>query len=166
MSRGLPLGVWKDGSRFAVPHERLLWTAVFALVLTMQWPMLKGVYYRALNVAPPPTQIEWLTDVDAALVEARRTHKQVFVDFSADWCPPCIAMKHDVWPDAQVARAVREGYVPLLIDMDRDSSTAERYGVRAIPTIMVLDTEGQVVRRATFLSKGGMLRFLASGGSD
>lgn len=156
----------KRGSRFAARHERLLWTAVFAVVLTVQWPMLKGVYYRALDVPPPPTTIEWLTDVDAALVEARRTHQPVFVDFSADWCPPCIVMKHDVWPDSQVARAVQNGYIPLLIDMDRNGSVAERYGVRSIPTIMVLNAEGQVIRRATFLSKNGLLRFLASDGSD
>jgi len=28
-------------------------------------------------------------DIQAALAEARRTHKRVIVDFGGDWCPDC-----------------------------------------------------------------------------
>lgn len=142
-------------------HERFLWAGLFAVVLLIQWPMLKGAYYRAAKVPAPPTSIQWRTDLDAALVEARLTQKQVFVDFSADWCPPCIVMKHDVWPDPAVERALTQSYVPVLIDVDRNDTVPERYGVRGIPTVLVLDDQGRVVRRANFLSAQGMVRFLA-----
>jgi len=145
---------------WAARHERFLWAGVFAVVLLMQWPMLKGLYYRAAHTPVPPTSIEWRTDLDAALVEARRTHKQVLVDFSADWCPPCIAMKHDVWPDPAVEHALTQSYVPVLIDVDREGVVPERYGVRGIPTILVLDDQGQVLRRCTFLTASGMVGFL------
>jgi len=145
---------------WAARHEGFLWIGVLAVVVLMQWPMLKGLYYRAANTPVPPTSIEWRTDLDAALEEARRTHKQVLMDFSADWCPPCIAMKHDVWPDSGVAHALSESYVPLLIDVDRDTVVSERYGVSGIPTILVLDDTGQVLRRAAFLTAPGMMRFL------
>ena len=152
---------WLTNMRsWAARHERFLWIGVLAVVVLMQWPMLKGLYYRAANIPVPPTSIEWRTDLDAALVEARRTHKQVLVDFSADWCPPCIAMKHDVWPDPGVARALNESYVPVLIDVDRDGAVSERYGVRGIPTILILNDRGQVLRRGTFLTASGMVRFL------
>lgn len=141
-------------------YERYLWAGVFTAVLIMQWPMLKGLYYRAANTPVPPTSIEWRTDLAAALVEARRTDKQVLVDFSADWCPPCIAMKHDVWPNPGIAHALGESYVPVLIDADRDTVVSERYGVSGIPTILVLDDTGQVLRRAAFLTAPGMMRFL------
>jgi len=103
------------------------------------------------------------TDIDAALAEARRDGKRVLVDFSADWCPPCIAMKHDVWPDPQVARAMADGYVPLLIDTDRNTAVPERYGVTGIPTILILDHTGTVVREGGFFSASGMVRFLEGG---
>ena len=89
--------------------------------------------------------------LDAALAEAGRTNKHVLVDFSADWCPPCVA-KHDVWPDPAVERALAGSYVPLLIDVDRNGAVADQYSVRGIPTVLVLDSRGRVVRQATFLS--------------
>ena len=47
-------------------HERYLWAGVVAAVLIMQWPMLKGAYYRAAGTPVPPTSIEWRTDLAAA----------------------------------------------------------------------------------------------------
>jgi thiol:disulfide interchange protein DsbD len=136
---------------------------VFALVLLFQWPMVKGSYYRGAGTPAPPTPIEWRTDLDAALDEAGRTNKHILVDFSADWCPPCIAMKHDVWPDPAVEAALTRSYVPLLIDVDRNGAVADTFNVRGIPTVLVLDHRGRVVRRATFLSMlsaSTMLAFL------
>lgn len=141
-------------------HERFLWAALVVVVVSVQWPAVKGFYYRAADVPPPPTSIQWHSDLSSALVEAQRTEKSVLVDFSADWCPPCIVMKHDVWPDDAVERTVSQSYVPLLIDVDRDATVAARYGVQGIPTILVLDAKGQVIRRGSFLSASGMVRFL------
>lgn len=149
--------------RIAARHERLIWVGVFAVVLIVQWPMLKGVYYRAAQRPAPPPSIEWRTNLGIALAEAGRTNKKVLVDFTADWCPPCIVMKHDVWPDPAVGRAVAASYVPLLIDVDRDGDVADLYNVRGIPTVLVLDKEGRVVREASFLaarSASAMIAFL------
>jgi thiol:disulfide interchange protein len=141
-------------------HERYLWAALAVVVVSVQWPALKGFYYRAADVPPPPTLIQWHSDLSSALLEAQRTEKSVLVDFSAEWCPPCIVMKHDVWPDDAVERTVSQSYVPLLIDVDRDRTVADRYGIHGIPTILVLDAKGQVIRRGGFLSAPGMVRFL------
>lgn len=136
----------------ATRHERVLWIAVLAVALVIQWPMLKGLYYRASGSPAPASSIAWRTDLDGALVEAKRTNRQVLVDFTADWCPPCIVMKHEVWPDPAVARAVADRYVPLLVDVDRNGAVAELYKVTGIPTVLVLDASGGVVRHASFLS--------------
>lgn len=146
---------------WASRYERWLWAGLFLAVLAVQWPALKGYYYRAAQVAPPPTSIEWRTDLDAAVAEADRTGRRVLVDFTADWCPPCIAMKHDVWPDDAVERAVATGYVPVLIDIDSNYEVPDRFGVRGIPTVLVLDGAGGVVRRGSFFTASSMVRFLA-----
>ena len=86
----------------------------------------------------------------------------MLVDFSAEWCPPCLAMQHDVWPAAEVGRAVNASYVPLVIDVDRNGLVAERYGVTGIPAVMILDANGRVVRQASgYLPASGVLRFLS-----
>ena len=142
-------------------HERWLWTAVILALLVMRWPVIKGYYYKFTDAEAPPTTIEWRTDLDAALAEARRDGKRVVVDFTADWCPPCIAMKHDVWPHPDVARAVAREYVPVLIDTDRDGVTTARYGVGGIPTVLILDGAGTVLGRGAPLTASGMIGFLA-----
>jgi thiol:disulfide interchange protein len=145
----------------AVPPRRnaLVWLAVGAFVVWMQWPMLKGAFYRATGAAAPAA-IDWRTDLDAALAEARSTGRLVLADFSADWCPPCVVMKHDVWPDDEIGALVARSYVPVLVDPDRDEKAAARYGIDAIPAVLILDGSGRVVARAGYLPASGMRRFL------
>jgi len=143
-------------------REPIAWVALLAVVVFVQWPMLKGWYYRATGTAAPDSAIAWRTDLDGALAEARSADKRVLVYFSADWCPPCAAMKHDVWPHPAVAGAIDAGYVPMLVDADRDTLLAARYRVSAIPTVLLLDAQGRVVKRNDgYLPRSGMLRFLS-----
>jgi thiol:disulfide interchange protein len=152
---------WRRARTWIARHERWIWILGMLVLLTWRWPVIKGYYYKLADVPAPRTSIEWRTDLDAALSEARRDGKRVVVDFTADWCPPCIAMQHDVWPDPAVARAVARGFVPVLIDTDRDGVTTERYGVRGIPTVLVLDDTGVVLRSGAPLTASGMISFLA-----
>lgn len=146
-------------SRWLRRGEPVAWTAFLMVIVVMQWPMVKGWYYRATGSAAPAA-IEWRTDFDAALAESRATGRQLLVDFNADWCPPCIAMKHDTWPDPEVVSLISEFYVPLLIDIDQDTIVSARYEVEAIPTILVLDGAGEVAARAGYLPASGMRRLL------
>ena len=69
-------------------RDSFFWAALLAAFVTLQWPMLKGWYYKASGAEAPASAIAWRTDLDAALAEARASNKRVLVDFSADWCPP------------------------------------------------------------------------------
>ncbi len=143
-----------------------MWAALFALVLTLQWPTLKGWYFRAAGTPAPASAIAWHADLDAALAEARSSGKKgVVVDFYASWCPPCIAMKHEVWPDPAVVRAIDAGFLAVQIDADRDQVYAPRYRVETLPTVLLLDPGGAVLKRTTgFLSQSGVIDMLASAG--
>jgi thiol:disulfide interchange protein len=103
-------------------------------------------------------------NLSRALSEARATHRLVLADFSATWCPPCLAMKREVWPDGDVARTVTAGYVPVVIDVDHHTDLSDRYNVAGIPALLVLDADGRVVRRHDgYLPRDGVLRFLTTG---
>ena len=69
-------------------------------------------------------------------------------------------MQHDVWPDAEVGRLVDARVVPVMIDVDRDPRTAERFKVSSIPTILVLDAGGRTLQEAGYLPRSGLLRLL------
>jgi len=139
------------------------WLAIMvAFMVITQWPMIKGMYYRASAGPAPADAIGWRTDLPAALAESQKTGKPVLVDFSASWCPPCQVMKHEVWPDARVAQAISAGYIPVLLDADSAEARqpGERYGVQVIPTILILDGQGKVVRQAHYMGVNELLKFL------
>lgn len=143
-----------------VSRETIVWVFVIGILLVAQWPMLKGRYYRWRGTPAPVSAIAWRNDHAMALAEARTTGKPVLVDFAADWCPPCITMNHEVWPDPEIAALVSARYVPLKVDIDRHPEIAERYQVAGIPSVLVVDHDGHVLRTASFLGPGGMRQFL------
>ena len=68
--------------------------------------------------------------VDAALSRPGIT----VIDFWADWCGPCRAMA----PQFERAAALRPEYQFAKVDVDADPAVAAEYGIRSIPTLMVL----------------------------
>ena len=66
--------------------------------------------------------------------------------FAAEWCGPCKMLSKTL-----------EGYdeVPIEeIDIDKHQEVAIRYGIRGVPTLVLLDDNGTEVRR-----KSGMMMF-------
>ena len=67
----------------------------------------------------------------------------VLLDFHAPWCGPCQTMR------PAVAGLVKNKYPVKSIDIDRSPKLAERYGVTAVPTFIVVDAEGKVLARTS-----------------
>ena len=66
-----------------------------------------------------------------------------FVDFYADWCGPCIAMKSVL----EELEKELSGEVEIKkIDVDQHQEEASKYGVMSIPTYLILK-DGQEVDR-------------------
>ena len=74
----------------------------------------------------------------------------VLVDFGAEWCGPCVAV-------APVIRSLALEYVNRLtvatVDVDAEPQLAARYGVRSLPTVMLLS--GGEIRRVLVGARSG-----------
>lgn len=73
--------------------------------------------------------------------EVEQSELPVLVDFGATWCPPCKAIA----PTIDALAAEFAGRVKIAqLDVDDEPALAERYGIRSVPTLMILD-HGRVV---------------------
>lgn len=133
--------------------------AAILFIVAAQWPMFKGMFYRATGAAVT-NNIAWRTDLAAAMTEARESGRPLLVDFTADWCPPCQVMKQDVWPDKDVETLANGSFIPVLIDVDVNVPAAMKYNVDSIPTISILHPDGSEIARRGFMSRRDMVSFL------
>lgn len=100
--------------------------------------------------------LPWLTqagdDCFAEVVD--RSQLPVLVDLWAPWCAPCRAVS----PALERLARDRAGSVKLVkVNVDESPATAGRFGVQAIPTLLVLD-KGTVMARQTGAAPESALR--------
>lgn len=80
--------------------------------------------------------------------EAGKADRYV-VYFKAEWCQPCKKMEES-WNDESVVKLIKKyrGKVVWEIDIDKYPNEAVKYRIFSVPTVLILDKEGKVLRRA------------------
>ena len=86
---------------------------------------------------------------EAAKAKAQQENKEIFVDFWATWCKPCIAMEKETFSNKEVSEAINAKYIPLKIDVDyfAGMDVKEKYNASVLPTILIINANGDVQRR-------------------
>ena len=81
-----------------------------------------------------------------ALSLAQREQKPLVLDFTAEWCAPCLRMIDETFPDPMVAPLLDQ-CVLVKVDTDEHPGLAQKYGVVGLPDIRLLTPDGTEVRR-------------------
>jgi hypothetical protein len=94
---------------------------------------------------PPDTR-----SVADALAAARREHMPLFVDFQAQWCYSCYYMASHVLNGPQwVAAGKRMHAIEVDADSPDGAAWMKKLAVKALPSYVVLDTDGSELGRIT-----------------
>lgn len=98
----------------------------------------------------------WQTDLDKAIEQAKTEKKSVLVEFTgSDWCPPCIAMRKNVFTKKEFIEAASKKFVLVELDFpkgdkelaEKNQPLAEKYKIDGFPTVVLLDSEGKEFTR-------------------
>jgi tetratricopeptide (TPR) repeat protein len=83
------------------------------------------------------------------LRRARAEKKPVMLDAYAVWCGPCKQLDRMTFADATVGAWARKNVVAAKVDAEKGEGrrVAQRYAVRAFPTILFLDASGNELDR-------------------
>jgi thioredoxin-related protein len=98
----------------------------------------------------------WTVDYEAAKQTAAEKKKDILLEFTgSDWCPPCKALKKNVFDTAHFDSTAPKHFVLVKLDYPNDKShqTAEEieqntrlreeYPIEGFPTILLADAEGR-----------------------
>ncbi len=118
---------------------RLVLAAIF-LGTAFWWGMPSG------ETSSGP-HVEWQPYSETALREAKEAGRPAIIDFYADWCIPCKELDKYSFSDSRVIELSRN-ILMVKADITRGDSPeakalVERYGVRGVPTIVFVGSDGQ-----------------------
>ena len=115
----------------------------------------------------------WLTDYDKAVSKAKEENKIILVEFhGSDWCPPCIKLNNEVLETDSFKSFADDALVLVNADFPRKTPLADgqrehneelarKFGVQYFPTVVLLDTEGNMLDKMVGFPKGGLEGFIS-----
>lgn len=102
------------------------------------------------------TPAGWTTDLEKAFEQAKAEKKHVLVEFTgSDWCPPCIAMRKNVFTKKEFVDAASKKFVLVELDFpngdkavkEKNQPYAEKYNIEGFPTIILFNSDGKEFTR-------------------
>ncbi|MEM7433314.1 MAG: thioredoxin TrxA [Pseudomonadota bacterium] len=86
-----------------------------------------------------------------------QSEKPVLIDFWAEWCGPC-KMIAPMLDEAAAEYAEKLSVVKL--NVDENPNTAQKFGVRSIPTLMIFKDGNVQAQKLGAMSKSQLVEFL------
>ncbi len=92
-------------------------------------------------------EMNWIYNIDSAIVSAQQNNKLLMVEFMATWCPPCKEMEATTFISKDVIETASK-FITVRIDVDKQGDIANSYNCNAgkyggigVPNILFMDAE-------------------------
>lgn len=86
-----------------------------------------------------------------------QSNKPVLVDFWAEWCAPCRMIGPII---DQIASDFAASATVVKLNVDDNSASAQRYGIKGIPTLILFNEGKEVERVVGATSKDAITRII------
>jgi len=97
--------------------------------------------------------------------KAKESGKIIFIDCYTDWCGPCRRMSETSFKNKKVADLYNKSFINLKVEMEKNPDgreIAKQYKINAYPTLLMIDADGKLVKKAVGMHKSGHLIQLAN----
>ncbi len=134
---------------FEKKADNILGFRIFKIVFSVA---IFGIAVYAL-IPKETNTLAWNKYSDVAYQEALDSNEKIIIDFYADWCIPCKELDALTFSDASVIETSKS-FKAFKVDMTKTMSEntekiRDKFGIVGMPTILILNSEGNEVKRLT-----------------
>lgn len=116
--------------------------------------------------AEGPSQINWITDFQEGVNQARSTSKPLLVLFTgSDWCSWCIKLENEILNRPEFAEIAKNKFIFVKLDFplntklphdiaEKNKKLQVTYNVTGFPTIVLLDPSQRVIGTVGYRAGG------------
>jgi thioredoxin-like negative regulator of GroEL len=105
---------------------------------------------------------DWSTNYTAVLSPTATEQRPMLVYFTASWCGPCKLLTRITLTDPVVLRSL-SNVDHVAMDIDEHPDLASKFGIQAVPTLILLSAGQEVDRTTGFRPVDGFLEWLTNG---
>jgi protein disulfide-isomerase len=111
-------------------------------------------------------ELKWLINFEEAMEVAEENDLPIFVNFTgSDWCGWCKRLQSEVFSQTEFINYANENLVLLKLDFPKyiqqteetkkyNGDLATRFGIRGFPTILLLNSQGEEIKRTGYQPGG------------
>jgi len=104
----------------------------------------------------------------AALEKSAKEGKLIFMDCYTSWCGPCKYLANKVFTQKEVGDFYNEHFINVAFDMEKGEGVeiAKKYFVNAYPTLLFLNSKGEIVHKSLGASEADRILTLGKNALD